>query len=83
MDEVKFALKDVRRRKGVTQVELSEKTGIAQQMISKYEVGEYLPQLDNAKIIADALGVTLDELVQIRKAHDLVGEKHIKLSKKV
>lgn len=82
MREVKFALREVRKHKGVTQVELAEKTGLLQQTISKYENGENLPLIDIAAKIADALGVTLDELVIIREAHDLVGEKFIKLSKK-
>ena len=82
MEEVKFALKEVRTSKGVTQVELSEKTGITQQNISLYENNVMLPKIDTAAKIAQALGVSLDELIIIREAHDHVGERFIKLSKK-
>lgn len=82
MNDIKFNLKEVRKSKKVTQVELAEKTGIFQQAISRYESGGKIPQIDTAKILADALGVSLDELVIIREAHEAVGEKFIKLSKK-
>jgi len=82
MEEVKFALKEVRKRKKVTQVELAERTGIHQQSISRYESGGKIPQIDTAYRIAQALGVSLDELIIIRNAHDHIGEQFIKLSKK-
>ncbi len=82
MKDVKFNLRAVRRSKKVTQIELAEKSGIAQQTLSLYERGLNTPLLDNAKILADALGVSLDELVSIREAHEQVGKKLIKLSKK-
>lgn len=75
MKEIFFNLKEVRKSKNVTQVELSEKTGLTQQVISTYERGEFTPQLSNAKIIADALGVSLDELVIIRETQDKVGKR--------
>lgn len=82
MKKYSFNLKEVRKSKNITQVELEEKTGIPQQMISRYENGNNIPQLDTAAMIADALGVSLDELVSIREAHEQVGKKLIKLSKK-
>lgn len=75
MSNIKFNLKEVRTSKKITQVELEEKTGISQQMISRYESGEHYPQIDTAKVIADALGVTLDELVILKANHDRVGER--------
>lgn len=82
MKEVKFNLREVRKTKKVTQVELAEKSGILQQNISNYETGFKSPTLDSAAKLADALGVSLDELVIIREAHEAVGKKWIKLSKK-
>ena len=80
--EVSFHLRDVRRKKKLTQTELAEKSGILQQNISNYETGFKSPTLESAAKIADALGVSLDELVSIREAHEQVGKKLIKLSKK-
>ena len=70
MKEVKLNLKRIRINKNMTQVELSDKTGITQQNISAYEQGKNIPLLDSAAKIADALGVTLDDLVSIRDAHE-------------
>jgi len=77
MKEVQFILKTVRKRENVTQVELAEKLGIHQQTISRYEAGKKIPQVDTAARIADALGVTLDELVIIREAKEKVAD-HLK-----
>lgn len=56
MKEVHFNLKSIRLDKNVTQVELSEKTGISQQNISAYEKGKNIPLIDSAAKLADALG---------------------------
>lgn len=75
MKAYKFNLKEVRISRGLTQTELADKLGIAQQVISRYERGNFMPQLDNAKIIADALGVTVDELIIIKEAKEKVAKK--------
>ncbi len=79
MKEVAFNLKEVRRKKNITQVELAEKLGIHQQTISRYESGGKVPQVDTAALIAEALGVTLDELVIIREAKKEVAKDLNKL----
>lgn len=81
MKEVKFNLKAVRISKKVTQVELADKSGISQQNISRYENSENLPLIDSAAKLASALGVTLDELVIIRDAHEKIAQKYKKIIK--
>jgi AbrB family looped-hinge helix DNA binding protein len=44
-------------------IELAEKIGVSRQSLSKWEKGESLPDLENAANIAQALGASLDELV--------------------
>lgn len=75
MKEIKFDVKKVRLSRNITQVELSEMTGISQQLISSYELEKNIPLIDNAKIIADALGVTVDELIVIKEAKEIVAKK--------
>lgn len=75
MSEYKFDLKNTRQRKKMTQVELAERSGVSQQAISFYEIGRSYPNLDNAKKIADALGVTVDELIIIKDAKERIAEK--------
>jgi transcriptional regulator with XRE-family HTH domain len=73
METVKFELKKVRVNKKITQQDLSDRTGIHQQQISRYERSISIPTLEVAKKIADGLCVTLDELVVIREMSDKIG----------
>lgn len=59
-------LNDERLRKGITQAELSESTGISQSQISKQMRGTRDINIDELSAIADALDISLVEL--IRKA---------------
>ncbi len=53
----------LRDKKGFSQTELADKSGVSRAMIGKYERGEAQPSIDAAKKIADALEVSLDYLV--------------------
>lgn len=53
------ALVDARTSEGMSQKELSEKTGINQADISKIENGTRNPSLSMLKRLADGLGMTL------------------------
>lgn len=53
----------LRDKKGISQSELADKSGVSRVMIGKYERGEAIPSIDAAKKIADALEVSLDYLV--------------------
>lgn len=81
MKEVKFNLRKVRTDKQVTQAELADKLDVSQQHISAYERGERIPGIDAAARIAEALGVTLDELVIIRDAQEQIAQKYKKIIK--
>ncbi|HEV2355510.1 MAG TPA: helix-turn-helix transcriptional regulator [Puia sp.] len=54
---------ELRDKKGLSQVDLADKSGVSRVMIGKYERGEAAPSIDAAKKIADALDVSLDHLV--------------------
>ena len=56
-------LKSIRKQKGFTQVSLSVFSGVNRVSIAKYETGKAEPNLETARKLADALGVTIDELV--------------------
>ena len=57
-------IRDVRKAKGITQQELGEKTGIDQASISRMERGQKTIKLNDLKVIAEALEVSLEELVR-------------------
>jgi len=54
-----------RKRKNMTQEALAEKIGVARQTVVKWEAGESTPDLETAGLLAEALGVTLDDLVNM------------------
>jgi transcriptional regulator with XRE-family HTH domain len=56
-------LRELRRMKGMTQEALSKFSGVNRVSIAKYESGKTVPSMQTAKKLADALGVTVDELI--------------------
>ncbi|MBE6876358.1 MAG: helix-turn-helix domain-containing protein [Ruminococcus sp.] len=53
----------LRKLKKLSQEELAEKVGVSRQTLSKWETGESLPDIEKAKILADFLEVSLDDLL--------------------
>ncbi len=60
-------LAQVRKEHGLTQVELAERTGLIQVVVSDYERGRLRLPADMALRFAEVLGVTVDELLQSSK----------------
>ena len=60
-------LAQVRKERGLTQVELAQRTGLIQVVVSDYERGRLRLPADMAVRFAEILGVTVDELLQSRK----------------
>jgi transcriptional regulator with XRE-family HTH domain len=55
-------LVELRRRRYLSQAELAEKSGVAKNTIHRLETGDATPQLRTIRKLAEALGVTPDEL---------------------
>ena len=55
-------LVQLRKAHDMTQEELAEKIGVSRQSVAKWESGDSLPDIDRCKAIADAFGVSLDDL---------------------
>lgn len=53
-----------RRKKGLSQEAVAEKSGVSRQTISKWETDETLPDIRQSKRLAVLYGVTLDELIE-------------------
>ncbi len=63
--------KDCRKNQRITQTELSERTGISQPNITRFESGKYNPSLEMMVKIASALGMKLQiELVKEEVVHN-------------
>ena len=56
-------LVQMRKLLSMTQEDLAEKVGVTRQAVAKWESGESVPDLEKSKLLAEALGVSLDELV--------------------
>lgn len=54
-----------RRKKGLSQEEVAERLGVSRQTISKWETGETLPDIQQAKRLAMLYGLSLDELIEL------------------
>lgn len=58
----------LRKAKNLSQEELADKIGVSRQTISRYEIGEALPDIEKCKRLAEVLDVTLDDLVSYDKS---------------
>ena len=60
----------IRKEKGMTQAELTAKLFLSDKTISKWERGAGLPDIGNLEALADALGVSLVELMQSERSNE-------------
>ena len=67
-------IKEIRKKKGLTQKQLGERLGVSQTMIAQYENGKRKPKLETLNKIASALDVSVSELrdVAVFDASNLV-----------
>ena len=63
--EIPERIKFFRKLRGITQEELSKKSGIHFGLIRKYECGERCPKLEQLQSIASALGISLETLLDL------------------
>lgn len=88
MNDVKSAIAknivELRRQKGMTQLELAEKLNYSDKAVSKWEHGESLPDVTVLVEIAELFEVTLDELVRLQseKVKVETGKRTVRYSKK-
>ena len=58
------SLFNARKKSGLSQEEVAEKLGVSRQTISKWELDETLPDIRQAKSLAQLYHTTLDDLLQ-------------------
>ena len=73
-------VKDLRKRKGISQEELSENSNLSLRTIQRIENGESEPTGDSLKKISNALNITPDELIDWAEIEDNVFLKAMNLS---
>ena len=57
-------LAQARKKNGLSQEEVAEKLGVSRQTVSKWETGETLPDIQQAKRLSLLYHLTLDQLVE-------------------
>ena len=67
-------LYELRTKKNMTQDELASKVGVSRQAISKWERGEGLPDLYNISLLAKALNVSVDDLINDKPKEEPIHE---------
>ena len=67
-------LLNLRKKKGLSQEELSERIGVTRQTISNWELGETSPNPDQLKLLSKELNVSIDELLD-NDVKDILVEK--------
>ena len=55
-------LVQLRKLKSLTQEDIAEIAGVSRQAVAKWESGETVPDLEKCRLLANALGVSLDDL---------------------
>lgn len=56
-------LKELRKKKGITQISLQMQTGIEQSLISKFESGERTPPTETLVLLANFYNVSIDYIL--------------------
>ena len=56
----------LRKEKGMTQLELAEKMGVTDKAVSKWERDLSFPDVSSIPKLAEILGVSVDELMQVK-----------------
>lgn len=60
--EIGNKILELRKKNNLSQEQLAEKMGVARQTISKWELGETSPDLNQAKMLSKIFNVSLDEI---------------------
>ena len=60
----------LRKRKGLTQMDLAELLNVSRQAISRWEVGAAVPSTDNLRFLGDLYGVQIDYLLNDDAEYD-------------
>ena len=58
---------ELRKQHGMTQLELAEKMGVTDKAVSKWERDLSCPDINSLPALAEILGVSVEELMQIKK----------------
>lgn len=61
----------LRKMRSMTQEDIAEITGVSRQAVAKWESGDTVPDLEKCRLLADAFGVSLDDLANYQSNDDM------------
>ena len=61
-------ISELRKQHDMTQLELAEKMGVTDKAVSKWERDLSCPDINSLPTLAEVLGVSVEELMQVKKA---------------
>ena len=61
---------ELRKQRGMTQLDLAEKMGVTDKAVSKWERDLSCPDINSIPNLAEILGVSVEELMQVKKEAD-------------
>lgn len=64
-------LYQLRKIRSLTQEDIAEIAGVSRQAVAKWESGETVPDLEKCRLLAEAFGVSLDELANHKSSEDM------------
>ena len=67
-------IRELRERKHLTQGQLAEKVGLKYQSVQKWEGGRGMPTSKQLSVVAEVLGVSVEELLRGKKMHQIADE---------
>lgn len=73
----------LRKAKGLSQSDVAKAVGVSRDAISKYERGDIVPSVENAKRMADFLGVSLDYLMSEDDTQEVIDNSMIQRIKEI
>lgn len=78
---------NARKKKGLSQEEVAEKLGVSRQTISKWELGETIPDIYQSKKLTNLYNLSLDELIEfdidVKEFQEVIDKTSDKVSDKV
>ena len=66
---------ELRKQHGMTQLELAEKMGVTDKAVSKWERDLSCPDINSLPNLAEILGVSVEDLMQIKNKADVPASK--------
>ena len=72
-------ISETRKEKGMTQLELAQKMNVTDKAVSKWERDLSCPDVNSLPLLAEVLGLTLEELMQGKKENQPAAHKYSEL----